>query len=129
MYLKKVLNQPNVVGIVMIALLFCAGFVYAFAFDGFNIEIVPSAEVETLSRIGPNYGKDCANDSCVKTWAGCPGNGCADCTDQSNNCHSNCGHTHPKCGASSDPKCPFNTIGKKYCSRGGNSCPKNCNKG
>ena len=44
----------------MIVLLFGAGkFVYAFAFDGFNVETVPSAEVETLSRIGPNYGKNC----------------------------------------------------------------------
>ena len=38
MFLKKVLNQPNIVGTVMIALLLGAGFVYAFAFDGFNYE-------------------------------------------------------------------------------------------
>ena len=96
----------------MIVLLFGAGFVYAFAFDGFNVETVPSAEVETLSRIGPNYGKNCTNDSCVKTWVGCTGSAdaqCTNCDSQSNNCHSNCKHTHPGCGMSSDPKCPFNT--------------------
>ena len=46
MFLKKVLNQPNLVGTVMIALLFCAGFVYAFAFDGFNVETTTGGEVE-----------------------------------------------------------------------------------
>ena len=46
MFLKKVLNQPNVVGTVMIALLFCAGFVYAFTFNGFNVETIPGSEVE-----------------------------------------------------------------------------------
>ena len=46
MYFEKVLNHPNVVGLVMIALLFCAGFVYAFAFDGFHVETVSSAEVD-----------------------------------------------------------------------------------
>ena len=60
MYLEKVLNHPNVVGIVMIALLFCAGFVYAFAFDGFQVETVSSAEVEAwLAQAGGgDYGGD-----------------------------------------------------------------------
>ena len=46
MFLKKVLNQPNVVGTLMIALLFGAGFVYAFAIDGFNVQTVTDGEVE-----------------------------------------------------------------------------------
>ena len=46
MYLKKVLNQPNLVGTVMIVLLFGAGFVYAFAFDGFNVETATQGDVE-----------------------------------------------------------------------------------
>ena len=46
MYLKKVLNQPNLVGTMMIALLFGAGLVYAFASDGFNVETVTGGEVE-----------------------------------------------------------------------------------
>ena len=55
MYLKKVLNQPNLVGTVMIALLFSAGLVYAFAFDGFNVETVTGGEVEAwLAQAGAN---------------------------------------------------------------------------
>ncbi len=46
MFLKKVLNQPNLVGTVMIALLIGSGFVYTFAFDGFNLETVTGGEVE-----------------------------------------------------------------------------------
>ena len=53
MFLKKVLNQPNLVGTVMIVLLFGAGFVYAFAFDGFNVETATGGEVEAwLAQAG-----------------------------------------------------------------------------
>ena len=68
MYLEKVLNHPNVVGIVMIALLFCAGFVYAFAFDGFHVETVTGGEVESwLAQAGGGY----CNFNCGHTK--CPG--------------------------------------------------------
>ena len=46
MFLKKALNQPNLVGTVMIALMVCGGFVYAFAFDGFNVETATQGDVE-----------------------------------------------------------------------------------
>ena len=46
MFLKKVLNQPNLVGTMLIALMVCAGFVYAFAFDCFNVETTTQGEVE-----------------------------------------------------------------------------------
>lgn len=46
MFLSKVLYKPNLVGVIMITLLFGAGFIYAFAFDGFNIEKVTGSEVE-----------------------------------------------------------------------------------
>ena len=36
MFLKKVLNQPNLVGSMLITLMVCGGFVYAVGFDGFN---------------------------------------------------------------------------------------------
>ena len=42
------LNQPNLVGTVMIVLLFGAGLVYAFAFDGFNVETTTGGEVEAF---------------------------------------------------------------------------------
>ena len=60
MYLNKVLNQPNLIGIGMVALLLGAGFVYAFAFDGINVETVPGAEVDAwLAQEGEgDYGDD-----------------------------------------------------------------------
>ena len=46
MFLKKVLNQPNLVGLMLIALMICGGLVYTFAFDGFNVQTVTDSEVE-----------------------------------------------------------------------------------
>ena len=51
MYLKKFLNQPNAVGAVLITLLFCAGIVFTFGFDGFNVETVSDSEAEALLRL------------------------------------------------------------------------------
>ena len=127
MYLKKFLAQPNIVGSVLIALLICGVFVYAFAFDGFNIETATGGEVEAWLAVGDNYGKDCDNDGCVQSWAGCPGNGCTDCEKQDSNCSSNCKHGHQGCGNTGN--CPFNSSGGTgYCSEGGSTCPSNCNK-
>ena len=61
MYFKKFLNQPNLVGTVMIALLIGSGFIYTFAFHGFNVETVPGAEVEiwiAQAEGGEGYGED-----------------------------------------------------------------------
>ncbi len=70
MFLKKVLNQPNLVGTVMIVLLFGAGFVYAFAFDGFNVQTATDGEVEAwLAAAG---GKCTVNGQA----ANCQGSGC-----------------------------------------------------
>lgn len=115
----------------MIALLFGAGFVYAFALDGFNVETVPSTEVDAWLAVGNNYGKDCDNDGCVQSWAGCPGNGCTGCDKISSNCTQGpgkkaCGHSHDKCGNTGH--CPFNSGGGTgYCSKGGTTCPPGCN--
>ncbi len=46
MFLQKVLNQPNLVGTVLIALMVCGGIVYTFASDGFNVKTVTGGEVE-----------------------------------------------------------------------------------
>ncbi len=101
MYLKKVLNQPNVVGIVMIALLLGAGFVYAFVFDGFNIEIVPSAEVDARMDAAPTYGgKHCnckyqntcpaANDKKCKNCNNRDQFRCTDGCKKGDPCHKSC---------------------------------------
>ena len=62
MFLSKVLHKPHLVGVIMIVLLFGAGFIYAFAFDGFNIEKVTGSEVEawlaSTSDSGSGGGDD-----------------------------------------------------------------------
>ena len=64
MFLKKVLNQPNLVGTVMIALLVCSGFVYAFAFDGFNIETATGGEVEAWLAASAGSGSSGGPSEC-----------------------------------------------------------------
>ena len=137
---EKSLNQPNLVGTMLIALMVCAGFVYAFAFDGFNVEVVTGGEVEAWLglSVGPNYGKDCNINACVQLWAGCPGNGCENCTKVTPNlCSSNCKHGHQGCRKTGN--CAYNNIGNGYCSEGGledsngnkvcpSSSPNKCNK-
>ncbi len=78
MFLKIVLNQPNLVGTVLIALMVFSGFVYAFAFDGFNVETATDGEVEawfTAASDGDGgYGtprdtcKENLNDYCDITY-------------------------------------------------------------
>ena len=48
MSLKKVLNQPNLVGTMLITLMVCGGFVYGVAFGGFNVETATGDEVGAL---------------------------------------------------------------------------------
>ena len=48
MYLKKFLSQPNIVGSLLIALLFSAGVVFAFGFDGFNVQTASEDNLESL---------------------------------------------------------------------------------
>ena len=84
MFLKKVLNQPNLVGTVMIALLVCSGFVYAFAFDGFNVETATGGEVEAWLEQANGGGS--GGDSCSCGYANCPGGSCSDCTENGDGC-------------------------------------------
>ncbi len=98
MFLKKVLNQPNLVGTVMIALLVCSGFVYAFAFDGFNVETATGGEVEAwLAQAG----------------GGGSGGGSGDnpptCTRVTKN------DNKKKCTLSNGNKCTHNCLKKKRC--------------
>ena len=80
MYLKKVLAQPNVVGSMLIALMVCSGFVYAFAFDGFNIEIATGGEVEAW--LAQANGGGSGDDDCSCGAEGCDTSNCRpeDCT-------------------------------------------------
>ena len=109
--MKKVLNQPNLVGTMLIALMVCGGFVYAFAFDGFNVETATGSEVEAWlaaassgsSSGSPSY--TCDSDMCTgespqspgRYW-NCPARGtnasqdCTGCSRVTNYCR-----TKPKC--------------------------------
>ena len=53
MFVKKFLSQPNIVGSVLIALLICAGIVYAFGFNGFNVQTATNGNVDAwLAQAG-----------------------------------------------------------------------------
>ena len=134
MFLKKVLNQPNLVGTVMIALMVCGGFVYAFAFDGFNVETATGGEVEAwLAQAGGGNSGDGDDDDddddvvCDCLWL--PGQpidrSCGDCkTDyecggELAECDTNCiKKTDEK--NKSDCSCTYGTKCKNLC--GGESC-------
>ena len=152
MYLKKVLNQPNLVGTVMIVLLFGAGFVYAFAFDGFNVETVTGGEVEAwIAQAGDDNSGDpvytCDSDACkgnsnpAHQYSECPSRSskgkatkenCTGCSKVTDYCKSGCPHGHSKC--KTQKGCP--QANKMYggCSNGKNketnktqtTCPSGC---
>ena len=150
MFLKRVLNQPNLVGSMLIALMVCAGFVYAVGFDGFNVETATGGEVEAwleaASSGGSGNSYTCDNSTCkgatdtgANAWAGCPARrktNKSNCTGCSKNktacdrkgCTQSGGKGKPKrshkCQMSAD--CPYNSSGTGYCSKGQTSCPRNC---
>ncbi len=147
MFLSKVLHKPNWVGVIMITLLFGAGFIYAFAFDGFNIETVPGGEVEAwLASAGgsgsggsdtPDDGGDTPDDDTPGDGdeggpCDCPGVGApyGDCncgnqtfkktkTDKKGSWKNPCG------GADTSFPCPSCKLRDKHRGKGGNDghCP------
>ena len=81
MFLKKFLSQPNVVGSVLIALLICAGIVYAFGFNGFNVQTATNGNVDAWLAQTASEGcggtDDCGSKCTVDGEADkCQGNGC-----------------------------------------------------
>ena len=131
MFLKKVLNQPNLVGTVMIALMVCGGFVYAFAFDGFNVETATGGEVEAwLAAAGDGSGSGSQTYACICSYKK-PGL-CKTCGSSTNPKHKPCG------GQSADgcqSKCRENnrctTKGRcirEVCSNGGKLIGTRCTR-
>ena len=114
MFLKKFLNQPNLVGSMLITLMVCGGFVYAVGFDGFNVQTATGDEVEAWLEAasgggsGSNGSNDCAGKCTVNGQAAnCKGSGC---TYECNGINSP--HTLPKKGQT-----PYSTQEKrKVCS-------------
>ena len=151
MFLKKVLNQPNLVGTVMIALLVCSGFVYAFAFDGFNIETATGGEVEAwLAQAGDNNygggGEACACDTSNDGRKRCDNcgnreqvdgqwqNPCKDKTKQypcSNKCEARNSHSgsKPDCSCANNPYGGHNRSTWQICKNStSNACKKKYTK-
>ena len=124
MFLKKVLNQPNLVGSMLIALMICGGFVYAVGFDGFSVETATSGEVEAwleaASGSGSSNNYTCDDDGCKgygdrgKQYANCParkgiGN-CTDCSKVSIYCNKSrpkCSKSHGHCRNADNPMCLY----------------------
>ena len=95
MFLSKVLHKPNLVGVIMIVLLFGAGFIYAFAFDGFNIEKVTGGEVEAWLTSASDGGSGDGNNDCGGKCtvngqaANCQGSDCTYKCKSTNSPHKN----------------------------------------
>ena len=98
MLLKKVLNQPNLVGTMLIALMVCGFFVYAFAFDGFNVETVTGGEVDAwLAQADGDCNYNCGHTKCPgdagKKCKKCNSKKqfrCKDTCPKGNPCHTTC---------------------------------------
>lgn len=74
MYLQKFLNQPNVAGGVLVALLFGAGVVFAFGFGGFDVQSIGEDDVNSLLLMTASgcCGGDQDCDCLGVTGCGCP---------------------------------------------------------
>ena len=125
MYLKKFLAQPNVVGTVLIAFLVGTGFVYAFAFDGFNVQTATDGDVDVwvaMASSGNCGGDDDESDPCECLFA--PDPECGACPPlKEGEDEGECGNTWASCS----DKCPQRSIGKACdeCADDGNHQCKN----
>ena len=149
MFLKKVLNQPNLVGSMLIALMICGGFVYTFAFDGFNVQTVTDSEVEAWLEAANGGGSGGSGNSYACDNAACGGNGnavnqysecparkgkanCTGCSMVRDYCRKGCSHKHTNCHISKG--CPHANKRTGGCSEARNSkngntqttCPSGC---
>ena len=89
MFLKKVLNQPNLVGTMLIALMVCGGFVYTFAFDGFNVQTATGGEVEAWLEAASGGGS--GGNQCGCGYEFCPTSSCSGCHSIDAFCEEACG--------------------------------------
>ncbi len=130
MFFKKFLNQPNLVGTVLIALMVCSGFVYAFAFDGFNVETVTGGEVEewlAAAGGGGSGGGDpdpvlCDCLSSYMVYEGCSTDLCESdgaCGDDKAVCSDNCAHEN------SCSTCAIDDFDDIQCANEGELCGDN----
>ena len=146
MFLKKVLNQPNLVGSMLITLMVCGGLVYAVGFDGFNVETATGGEVEAWLEAANGGGSGnsytCDNAACGGNgnandqYSGCPARkgqaNCTGCSRVRDYCKKGCSHAHTNCHTSKG--CPHANKRNGGCSKARNSktdktqttCPSGC---
>ena len=87
--LKNFLNQPNIIGRLMIVLLFVGGVVYAGAFDGFVVETEASSCCGGETDAPIFSSSECCDVKCTCRYDRCPRSGCSGCGTF--NCAVNCG--------------------------------------
>ncbi|MYK22876.1 hypothetical protein F4054_11535 [Candidatus Poribacteria bacterium] len=78
--LKNFLNQPNVIGRLMIALLFVGGVVYAGAFDGFIVETEASCCCGGETDAALFSSSECCDQDCPCAAVDCDVSNCSNCT-------------------------------------------------
>ncbi len=117
MYLKKFLAQPNVVGTVLIAFLVGTGFVYAFAFDGFNVQTATDGDVDVwvaMASSGNCGGDDDESEPCECLFA--PDPECGDCPPlKEGEDKGECGNKWASCSDNCPPKKLVPPIGCDQC--------------
>ena len=118
--IRNFFSTPNVVGKLMIALLFVGGVVFAGAFDGFVVEIEASGccgggEIEASGCCGGgtdasifSSSECCAEECSTCTRPRCPKQGCSSCRTNTYNCSTSCGQCSclPFCGNAKSKACP-----------------------
>ena len=137
MFVKKFLSQPNIVGSVLIALLICAGIVYAFGFNGFNVQTATNGNVDAwLAQAGDGNcggGGGDENPPCdCNPTAGSCNCGNMDERNKSGKWKRPCGGTEPwpcilKCATG--PNHPPHPCRQKTKSKGGQWRPPQCSHG
>ncbi len=78
--IRNFFSTPNIIGKLMIALLFVGGVVYAGAFDGFVVETETSSCCGGSTDASIFSSSECCDEACTCERRSCPGSGCSGCT-------------------------------------------------
>lgn len=119
MYLKKFLNQPNGVGTLLIVLLFGAGVIFTFGFNGFNIGTIADGNAEALLHLSMsgNCGDDDDDDGDDEDEFDCK------CITDSNGNKVSCNACEEdnKCSGSKTPSSCIGSCAGDFCSHKDNA--------
>ena len=107
--IRNFFSAPNIIGKLMIALLFVGGVVFAGAFDGFVVETEASSCCGGGTDASLFSSSECCDEECSTcTRPRCPKQGCSSCRTNTYNCKSFCGTCSclPFCGNATSKSCP-----------------------